>query len=282
MDRLIKGFIVTLFGIATTVLTAFGLVYLELRYDCAIYGFVYGFVLPFGAFLSGLVAASGYFFGSRLLSYLPKRSMLVIMMVVSGANFFFIYWLKYCYLTVDGEPVRNFMTYPAYLAFALTHTNFKPDQFSDSFTLGWAGYGYGVLLILGFAFGGWCIYNLVRSRPYCEECGIYLKKMGKQTRYFVRREQLVDSVAAFKALTGRGEFLKAVNEHAGTGTNRADDSTGYCSVVDVKECKRCGKQWFELIPKQRVNKSWNEIRELKVSTFSTERVQALEEMTWAG
>ncbi len=78
MDRIAKGLIVTIFGIATTVLTAAGLVYMELRYDCAIYGFVYAFVLPFGAFISGVVAASGYYIGSRLVSFRPRRGVLAI------------------------------------------------------------------------------------------------------------------------------------------------------------------------------------------------------------
>jgi len=280
MDRMVKAFLVTLIGIATTILTAAGLVYLELRYDCAIYGMVYGFVLPFGAFLSGLVAASGYYFGSRLLSYRPGRAFLAVVLAVSGGNFFFIYLLKYWYLTVDGEQVRSYISYPAYLSFTLSHTSFQPDQFSgNSFTLGAAGYGYAALLILGFALGGFCIYNLVRSAPYCEACGFYLKKKGKQTRYFERREQLIDCIASFRLLTERGEFRKAMHGHANAGAKLLDDAKGYSSVAEVKQCKVCGKQWFQLRARQRVNKKWNEIVELKYAIFSTETVDALEEMT---
>ena len=42
IDKLLRGVIVNLFGMATTALTAIGLVYLELRYDFAFYGLVYG------------------------------------------------------------------------------------------------------------------------------------------------------------------------------------------------------------------------------------------------
>ncbi|MGA2635298.1 MAG: hypothetical protein ABSF16_13770 [Terracidiphilus sp.] len=282
MDRIVKGFIVTLFGIATTVLTAAGLVYMELHYDCAIYGFVYAFVLPFGAFISGVVAASGYYFGSRLLSFRPGRGVLLNMVAVSGANFFFIYWLKYQYLTVDGEAIRKWISYPAYLTFTLSHTSVTFDQFTrDTVALGFWGYAYAALQIAGFAFGGYCIYKLVRSAPYCDGCGFYLKLKGKQTRYFERLEKLADCLADFRLTTGRGEFRKAMDEHADAGSKMVDDAKGYSAVVEVHECKGCGKQWFDLHAKQRVNKKWHEIAKLRYSTFSSEKVDALEEMTGA-
>jgi hypothetical protein len=49
MGRRLKGLTATLCGVATTALTAAGLVCLELRCGCAIYGFVYGLGLTPGA-----------------------------------------------------------------------------------------------------------------------------------------------------------------------------------------------------------------------------------------
>ncbi len=156
MDRVLRGFIVTLFGIGTTLLTAAALVYLELHYNCAFYGYVYAFVIPIGAITSGFVAASGYFAGSRLLSYRPGRGMLGTMLGVSGGNFFLIYWLEYHWLKVDGEYVRNWITFPAYLKVVLTHTAISigaGQSPSDTFELGIGGYLYAALLIFGFACG---------------------------------------------------------------------------------------------------------------------------------
>jgi len=217
------------------------------------------------------------------MSFRPGRGVLLNMIAVSGANFFFIYWLKYEYLTVDGEPIRKWITYPDYLAFTLSHTSVKLSQFSqDTVVLGFWGYAYAALLIVGFAFGGYCIYNLVRSAPYCDECGFYLKKKGKQTRYFERLEQMANCIADFRLTTGRGEFRKAMNEHAAAGSKIVEDAKGYAAIVEVHECRGCGKQWFDLHGKQRVNKRWNEMAKLRYSTFSTEKVDALEEMTSAG
>jgi hypothetical protein len=279
IDRLLRGTLVTLLGIATTVLTAAGLVYLELRYDCAIYGFLYGFVIPFGAMLSGFVAASGYYFGSRVLSFRPGRGLFVNMLAVSGGNFFFIYWLKYTQMKVDGEPVSKWMTFADYLGFTLTHSAFTLGHSAgDRFVLGAGGYLYAALLIVGFACGGYFMFNLTRSTPYCEVCGLYMKKQGSQTRYFVRREDLAAAFAAFKTEAERGQIRKAVEFHARTGLREADETTGYSLGVEFMHCKRCGQQWLKLAPKQRVNESWNRMSDFRYESYCGERVDGMEKL----
>jgi hypothetical protein len=241
---MLREILFSICGLVTTVLTAVGLVYLELHYDCAIYGFVYAFVLPFGAMLSGLVAGSGYYLGSRLFSYRPGRGSFVSMLFVSGANFFFIYWLKYTNLKVDGESVRDWMTFPAYLRFTLTHTSMRMGYEGaapgSGFELGVGGYAYAALLILGFACGGYFVFNLVRSAEYCEACSLYMKKQGSQTRYFTRWESVTACSVGFRSEAGRGEFKKAVALHGAAGARDADATTGYSLGVEFRHCKRCG------------------------------------------
>ena len=279
MDRLLRGILVTALGIGTTVLTAVGLVYLELRYDCAIYGFVYGFVLPFGALLSGMVAASGYWIGSRIFSYRPGRIALANMLAVSVANFFLIYWLKYTHLKVDGESIRDWMPFAAYLRFTLTHTALRDTHFpGDPINLGVAGYGFALLLMAGFALGGWFVYAITRSAAYCEACSLYMQKQGSQTRYFVSREEMAGCGARFKAEAGRGRFRKAMELHAAAGTRQAGANTGYSIAIEVSHCSRCGEQWLELVGKQRVNNAWTRISDARYSSYCAERIDVLEQL----
>jgi len=276
-DRLLRGLIVTLFGISTTLLTAAGLVYLELKQDCAIYGFVYGLVIPFGAMLSGFVAASGYYFGSRLVSFRPGWGMFGTMVGISGGNFFLIYWLKYTLLRVDGEPIRNWMTYEAYVRYALTHTAFQMGPNSNGpVVLGWGGYAYAGLLILGFACGGYFVFHLVRSAPYCQACGLYMTKQGSQVRYFVRRDDLAACVAEFKYDDRLGQTRKAMELHARTGVREADRTTGYSLRVEFKHCVRCGQQWLGLVAKERVNKFWQRMTGLRYGAYCSESVDVME------
>ncbi len=279
MDRMLRGFIVILFGVATTLLTAAGLVYLELRYDCAIYSFVYAFFLPFGAFLSGLVAAGGYYLGSRLLSYRPGRGMMAVLLAISGGNFFLIYWLKYSYLTVDGTAVRSFMTFSAYLTFTLTHTSMTTGPASDDvIALGLAGYLYAVLLIAGFALGGLCVYAILRASAYCGACGLYMKKKGSQTRYYVTKDDLAASNAAMRSAMDQKHFREAMQLHAGSGSRQIGASSGYSLRAGIRQCAQCGKQRMELSAKQRVNKSWNYLSGFRHAAYCTEPIGALEEL----
>lgn len=279
MDRMLRGLIVTLFGVATTLLTAAGLVFLELRYDCAIYSFVYGFIVPFGAFLSGLVAASGYYVGSKLLSYRPGRWMLGVLLGISGANFFLIYWLDYFYLTVDGTAVRTYMTFPAYLAFTLTHTSLTTGVGdSGAIELGLAGYLYAALLIVGFALGGLCVYGILRASAYCDACGLYMKKKGSQTRYYVTKDELQTASAAMRVAMGEKHFREAMQLHARSGTREIGATSGYSLRAGIKQCAGCGRQWMELGAKQRVNKSWNYLSGFHHAAYCTETIDALEEL----
>ena len=283
MDRFLRGIVVTMLGIATTVLTAVGLVYLEVHYDCAIYGFVLAFIFPFGAVLSGFLAASGYLPGSRLLNYRPGRGLLVTMLAVSGANFFLIYWLKYIHLQVNGEPVRNWMGFSSYLRFTLTHTAMKAGHFSsDSFELGAGGYLYAALLILGFAGGGYFMFNLTRSEPYCEDCSVYMKKQGSQTRYFVKWEEVAACTSEIRRECEGGQFRKAVQVHARAGAHDADAATGYSVGLEFKNCKKCEKQWVEMIAKKRANGRWSRDFNVKYSAYCSERVEVLEKLAVHG
>jgi len=241
MGKIIKGLIVTLCGVATTILTAAGLVYLELRYDFAFYGLVYAFVFPFGAMLSGLVAASGYYLGARLANYRPGRGMLLVMLAVSGANFFLIYWLKFIYTTVDGSYVHDSISFPAYLAYSLTHTSIKGQYSAEGFELGLAGYLYAAALIVGFAIGGWIVYGILRAAAYCENCRLFMDKMGSQTRYFRTLEEVSSCNTTFKSEVAEGRFRQAMQLHARDGAALLDEAKGYSSVVKVRQCKECGR-----------------------------------------
>lgn len=279
MDRFFRGTIVMLLGMATTALTAWGLVWLELRYDCAIYSFVYGYVLPFGAFLSGCVAASGYYAGARLVNYKPGRVFFAGILAVSSGNFFLIYWLKYSQLRVDGELVSRWMTYVEYLRFTLTHTSLTTGSASpNAAVLGLAGYAYGALLIVGFALGGCVVFLLARATPYCEECGLFMQKQGSQTRYFGRREAMNLCMAEFQDEAAAGRHRKAVEMHAAGGAREADATTGYALRVEFRHCRRCGKQWMNLVALERVNERWNRMGGVSYSTYSPERIDALEKL----
>lgn len=283
MEKIFRSIPVTLFGLATTLATAAALVYLDLRENFGIYTYLYAFI-PIGAMFAGTVAASGYYIGSRLMSYRPGRWFFINILAVSCANFFLIEWAEYRLLESDGVPVRTFMSFPAYLAYELTHTSL-----TDSFTgqsgqatqLGAMGYVYAAVLIVGFACGGSLIFLLTRARAYCEACSLYMKRQGSQIRYFARREELDACWNGIKSESQRNQFRKAIQLHADAGTREMKDGSGYSLEVKFWHCKNCGNQRMVLLAKQRVNNKWNLLSNLHYSAYCTERIDVIEQVVGA-
>ncbi len=279
MDRITRGVMVTAGGALTTALTALALVWLDLRYDAAIYSFVYGFVLPFGAFFSGLVAASGYLLGARLFNYRPGWAQLAAILVLSGGTFFLVYWLEYSFVTVDGIPLRELESFGPYLAFALTHTALDVGPASERpVQLGLMGYGYAALQIAGFALGGLCIWLWLRASAYCKACSLYMMKQGSQTRYYERIDEMNLCRAAFEVEAGAGAFRRAVQRHAQSGSRQAGATTGYALNIAFLHCGQCGQQWLELTGRQRTNKVWSLMKGARYSAYCTERIDAMEKL----
>src|SRR5208282_4354536 len=115
MNRLTKNLVVALFGAVTSIITAVILVFVELRFGWALYGFTFWFVIPAGAVCAGGIAASGYYFGARLLNFRPTRNLLLFIVAISAGTFFFIYWLEYALLTVDGQSLSSAVSFGQFL-----------------------------------------------------------------------------------------------------------------------------------------------------------------------
>ena len=95
--------LVSFCGLATSLLTAIILWWVELRFGFAFYSWTFWFILPIGAGLSGFAAASGYYAGSRIFNQRPTRLLLLNSLLVSVATFFTIYYLSYITLEIEGK-----------------------------------------------------------------------------------------------------------------------------------------------------------------------------------
>ena len=67
-----EDFLVGGCGLATSLLTALILWYIEQRFGWALYSWTFWFVIPVGAFLAGFAGASGYYFGSWFFGHRPN------------------------------------------------------------------------------------------------------------------------------------------------------------------------------------------------------------------
>src|SRR4051812_24794644 len=93
-SRTFQDFLVTGCGILTSILTALILALIE-RWGLAVYSFTVWFVIPVGAMLAGLAAASGYYVGARYFHHRPTRLLLFNVMSVAVSTYFLINFLNY-------------------------------------------------------------------------------------------------------------------------------------------------------------------------------------------
>jgi uncharacterized membrane protein len=168
--------LVLLSGLITTSLTLAG-VFLWGRSgaDFNIMGWYADCVLPVGAIMVGLAAASGYGLASWFSGIKITRALLVIVLVLQLVSYFGAQYIEFhgrhLVHRLDGTPV-GFMEYYNQSARMMA---WKNDRGELGAPLGSWGYALRVLEVLGFAGGGLIVPLILRKSPYCETCQRYMR-----------------------------------------------------------------------------------------------------------
>ena len=121
MNHTIQDLIVTAFGLVASMVSAVVLLLVEEHLGFAFHSLTVWFVITFGAFLSGFVAAGGYYLGSVLSGHKPTWLLLLNMVLVPVGTFFAVYWLSYVSLEIDGKSVSDFIPFSQYMDIVLQH-----------------------------------------------------------------------------------------------------------------------------------------------------------------
>ena len=276
MNRSAKASITTLCGIGSSVLTAALLSFVELHWGHALYSFTAWFVIPIGAVGAGMVAAAGYLIGARLAHHRPSVKLLGLIVTTSAAMFFLIQWMDYTFMSVDGQPIQNGLSFGDFLGYTVAHTSLRFGM-RGHFTgpgveIGTAGYLFAGVQVIGFVIGGLAIYGFISAMTYCDECGLYLNSKGTQTRYFSTAEEMKAATANIQDEMHSRRLQHSVLIHGATG---ASDSKGaiFSSAMEIKSCNGCGKHWTKFTANRKAGNDWKEISELSLSAFSIEPVE---------
>lgn len=283
MNRLIQNLAVTLFGAVTSIITAAILVFVELRFGWALYSLTFWFVIPAGAIGAGLIAASGYYYGARLLNFRPTRNFLWVIVAISAGTFFFIYWLEYMLITVDGNSISDAASFGRFLNYSLSHTamrfSIRGRPIGDAVDIGFGGYLYAALQIIGFAIGGIGVCGHLISLSYCDDCKLYLRKKGDQKRYFESPEDMQNSVAGFLAKAQDNQLQQSIQVHAETGSTAIKTASVFSSTIEIKRCKGCEKHWLKFSAQRKVENHWKDVSELGYATFCMDRIDVMKNLT---
>jgi len=271
-----QNFLVTLCGAVSSVLTALLLSWLEMRWRFSFYSYMLWFVIPVGAICSGFVAAGGYYFGSILFKKKPTPMILLNMVSISIGTYFFIQYLDYISLEIDGKQVAEFLSFWKYWDITMSHSAVQfyfgraHAKVGTPLELGSYGYWYAVLQIIGFAIGGLATYGYLSSIPWCERCRQYLSRKGSLERYTGDEETFKAFFVKTAELFEQGNLSEIISLHQNEGGAEKFDKKEHHlnTTIELKNCKQCGRHHFAfLVKKWNGSNDWKDINDLSFKTF---------------
>lgn len=170
------GLFVIIGGLITTVVTLGVVIWLATQTEFELMGFYFWFIIPVGAIAAGIGAGSGY----GALSWMTGRKIggLLLMIVVVLQLFSYGAAQFAEYKAIDpryedtGESV-SFTTYYDHITRSMTFSTRRSKTTTSE--LGALGYGVRLLEVIGFTLGGLIVPLVLSSKPYCEQCNVYMK-----------------------------------------------------------------------------------------------------------
>ena len=161
-------------GLITTTLALFGVYLLNRHADENIMGWYANYVIPAGAILVGLVAASGYGLASWFAGVKITKLLLWTIVLIQIAAYFAAQYIEFTVVKPvyqDGTPLGFWEYFDAVTrAFAWKGTRGKPGQ-----PLGMWGYGLRALEIVGFVLGSLILPIVLWKKAYCSACQVYFR-----------------------------------------------------------------------------------------------------------
>jgi hypothetical protein len=218
MKNLAQNFGVAACGLITSVLTALADVSIAKMTGIDVFTFSIWVVIPAGAIGVGLAAASGYYFGSLYFHKRADISLVVQMVLIAGLTQLLIYDLGYFTMVLDdGRRVHDFVAFDKYLDIKLTTAHYRIGRGTgtDTGEVGSLGYWIAALQFVGFLVGGLAVWALLRAKPVCSKCNLYLRPLFKKQKSFSNVEAAAPYYdVLFKHPVDGSEFAELIRSNA--------------------------------------------------------------------
>lgn len=268
-----KQILVAAFGITSSLLTAIALALIEFYTGYALYSWMFWFVIPLGACLSGFAAASGYYAGAKICHQKPVGGVLFNMICASVSAYFVVNYLPYYLLEIEGVRVKDVIPFLQYLDYSITSTSLSFLRGgSTTGELGNFGYVYAFIQLIGFSAGGFAVFVWLEKNPYCEKCSRYLFKSWDQEVYTSEGDKLIENIKRFTDLLGVKKFNEAIKWH---GQDMGESETAghhLKAKIEVRECSMCGINHLSFVASKLNKNSWEEISETEIGVFTSEEL----------
>ena len=230
--------LITLAGLATSAATVALNFVLRNTVDLDLLSLTYVAVLPAGAIVGGIAAASGYYLAARATHMLPNRRMLLEMLGIALSTWFLAQWLAYALLRFpNGAAVRDVVSFWDYFQVRAEHAELtfrrtRGAEIGRTGQLGLWGYARELVQVAGFLVGGLLMWSGLKRLEACVPCGRYARVRPLLTRV---TSAVVDDIfrrtgIALPELPDR--VKKVLGSGKAIGLN-----------VKLAECPSCGRHW---------------------------------------
>jgi len=247
-------------GLITTTLALLGVYLFNTRCGENIMGWYANYVIPVGALLVGLVAASGYGLTSWLAGVKITKMLLWTIVLIQIAAYFAAQYIEYA-----NHEDSKWVGFWEYFDTQTRKIAFKGRDGKPGTPLGAWGYGLRALELIGFVLGSLIVPFILWKKPYCNACHMYfrtrslgllpagppVKKLKKkdaegQAAYAKETEEASAAGAALLAtLTehatgGRAEeFCALLAEHAPKPKQKEYGKLTRRIALSAQHCPRC-------------------------------------------
>lgn len=265
-----KGFFqslgVGLFGLATSILVAVADAALAHWLGFDLFSFSFWVIVPVGAILLGMFAASGYYFGATWFQKRASRLLLLQMVVIAALAQCLIYWLGYMSVTLDdGRKLATLIPFSEYMDVILTKAHYRIGRGQvDTGEVGSMGYWLAGLQFVGFLLGSLVMYLVLTVKAACAPCDLYLKRIGSKYKVFPDSEsagQYYEQV--FTLPTGSAEFASMMR--AEPKVDNVEQGAMKIHTV-LRGCPNCKAQSVEDSVQGYNGKDWKLIGDLERRT----------------
>jgi len=230
------------------------------------YTWMVNLIIPLGAIFCGLVAAIGYWAGSRLFNHRPTRTLLLNIVLVSLGAYFAIHHLDYTKTMVNGRSMESFMSFDRYLVLVTENMRYKDSRsLGDGAELGKWGWGVAALQVFGFSLGGFIVYGMLVAVPYCDRCSKYLSEKNVRVAKWKDVKAMQQEAAPIVQLIENGELQRAIDDYARLGEARTFGLTGFLRM-ELRKCPTCENRELKLAATHVKGRQVRELFKVKVKT----------------
>jgi hypothetical protein len=254
--------IVAAAGLFTSIAVAIIHIVLETGKLGSLYGLMLWFVIPAGAILCGVAAASGYMVGARFTGQRPTPALLTIMLLTSLGTYLLIHWLHYHALNPGPAAINEQISFLRYFNLEVTHqslrTEYRGIELGQVDDVGRFGYVIAILQLLGFCSGAFANYVFLKKMDHCVKCDRYFRRKGVQSRKANSEDELDAVVNQVQQMFSTGQIQAALDYHDQSG-ERASNHLNRSSTMSLKSCPACDLTLVNFIASSGQNNTWGNV-----------------------